>query len=87
MNLEPYQFWTLVGLFGAFIFRDFIRTPKENHNDLAIRVSNLETNYTATAVEQAKGTKAIEGLAEAVRELRLEIREMRQAQHGGNAAG
>lgn len=86
MNLEPYQFWTLVALFGAFIFRDFIRTPKENHNDLAIRVSNLETNYTMTAVEQGKATKAIDQLAEAVRDLRMEIREMRQAQHSGNAA-
>lgn len=80
--MEPYQIWTLIGLFAALVLRDFIRTPKEENNQLAIRVSNLETNYTTTAVEQAKATQAIEGLTQAVRELRGEIREMRLGQHG-----
>lgn len=82
--------------FVSLIFRDIVRSPKEASAErranedrrqqlLEQRLQMLEQNHTSTAVEQAKMTTAVNNLTEAVKELRIEFRDMRLMGNTGNA--
>jgi hypothetical protein len=71
----------------GFIFRDIVKSPKESYNDLSARVTALETNHTSMAVEQGKQAEATDNLADAIRELKEELRYMRQGHQNGRSGG
>lgn len=66
-----------------FLIRDMYKSPKESRDDISRRVSALETNHVSLAVEQGKAAEAIDNLADAIRELREELRYMRQGHSNG----